>query len=102
MSGEFSSCRYFTKFWISGIWSSTERSRGVLPSSMVPMPSRMPQSTGSWSVTIMLARPQQPSTWDFEEPRLPAGSSELPVRQAMSCRARVFCTAWPVWSGASW
>ena len=30
------------------------------------------------------------------------GFRQLPVMQAISCSARVFCTAWPVWSGASW
>ena len=47
-------------------------------------PRGCPSRRGSWSVTSMLARPQQPSTWALEEPRLPAGSSELPVMQAMS------------------
>ena len=50
----------------------------------------------------MLERPGLPSNWLLQEPRLPAGSSELPVTQESICSTRQFWMELPFWSVASW
>ena len=50
----------------------------------------------------MSERPGLPSNWLLQEPRLPAGSSELPVTQESICSTRQFWMELPFWSVASW
>lgn len=80
--------RYCTKFWISGTCSSMDRSRGVLPSSAAPTPSRIPQSRGSWSVTHVGAAAAAVDLGLSRNRGCPAGSSELPACKQSACRAR--------------
>ena len=86
------SMRYCTKSCIfaASPSRSTSRPSHILASSLYGAPA------------CMFERPGLPSNCAFDEPRLPAGSSELPVMHDRICSARTFWMEFPFWSVASW